>query len=85
MHYIFKVNELLGLIVFQLSDDGQTLVQLAQTCKLFMAAALPVIWRELPSIAPLLKLLPNDAVSVQRVAQSIFWDIVSALVTPVER
>jgi hypothetical protein len=65
MHNIFKVNKLLVQIVLQLSHDSTTLLLMAGTCKLFMTAVLPVIWRELPLIVPLLKLLPNDAISLQ--------------------
>jgi hypothetical protein len=77
MHTIFKVNELLALIVLQLSHDGETLVRIAQTCKLFLTAALPIIWRELPSVVPLLKLLPNEAVLVDYDWKTESWTIVS--------
>jgi hypothetical protein len=66
MHRVLSIAELLSLILLYHEYDRRTLVRIGGTNKALMLAALPLLWRHMDSIIPLLQLLPNDAVSLER-------------------
>jgi hypothetical protein len=76
MHKLFNVNELLALVLSHLQSDKATLSRVARTNKVFNAAALPLLWKNLPSVVPLLRLLPNGAVTCTQDSEE-GWVIVS--------
>jgi hypothetical protein len=80
MHHIFKISELLTLVLQNHEDDKALLARAARTNSFFKGAALPLLWRRLESIIPLLQLLPPDAVSVQKESENV-WTIVSPACT----
>lgn len=61
MHALWDIPELVQLI-FGLVDR-RTVTQLARVCRLFWLQALPLIWRSVDGLGPLLRLLPEDAVT----------------------
>jgi hypothetical protein len=77
MHKIFKINELIALVLSHLQSDRATLSCVARTSKLLKAAVLPLLWKDLPSVLPLLRLLPTDAVTCTLDSESGGWFIVS--------
>jgi hypothetical protein len=77
MHRFFNINELIALVLSHLQSYEPDLSRVARTSKLFNAAALPLLWRELLSVVPLLRLLPDDAVTFTRHHEDDDWVIVS--------
>ncbi|KAI0777607.1 hypothetical protein BD413DRAFT_467700 [Trametes elegans] len=63
-HRCLLVNELFRTISDELCSDGRTgrdaLAQLSRTCKTMHEAVTPVLWENMTSLVPLLKLLPRD-------------------------
>ncbi|CDO77562.1 hypothetical protein BN946_scf184912.g61 [Trametes cinnabarina] len=47
-------------------EESTALVQLSLTCKALHAAVLPLLWRDMDDIVPLLKLLPQSSWSEHR-------------------
>jgi hypothetical protein len=66
MHHIFRISELLSLILGYHEDDKQTLAHIARTNRLLMLNALPLLWRSMNTLIPLLQLLPDDALTLER-------------------
>lgn len=65
IHPCLRVPELVDLIFrsfeeLDLPPSLAALASLARTCRLFSEPALDVLWSRLPSIAPLLKLFPEE-------------------------
>jgi hypothetical protein len=50
-------------------DDRATLLALALTCRAFTNPALSVLWRNLPSLTPLVKLIPETMLSERRLTE----------------
>jgi hypothetical protein len=65
MHHIFHISELIAYVLSYLQDKKATLSCVAQTCGFLQVVSLPILWRDLSSIVPLLQLLPKDAVTIQ--------------------
>jgi hypothetical protein len=66
MHHCLEIEELLRTVFQWVYMDriplrGRcTLVSLAESCRIFTDTALDILWQELPTLVPLLKLLPDD-------------------------
>lgn len=72
MHRCLYIPEVLVLIIRELRHlarlqrklrarcDSSVLGPLARTCKAFNEPAISVLWEELPSLSPVLGLLPED-------------------------
>lgn len=65
MHHCLSIPEVLTLIFKSVGYQGQnsqicrtTLAALARTCHVFSSPALDILWHELPSLGPLLKIIP---------------------------
>jgi hypothetical protein len=85
MPHIFHIAELLSLILQYHEEDRKTLARIARTSKLFMRADLPLLWRRMDTIIPLLQLLPNGAVLLERELSFAdnpwlgnYWNVVSS-------
>ncbi|CAA7266226.1 unnamed protein product [Cyclocybe aegerita] len=75
MHYCLQVPELVSNIfqycrandeaVYRRSPRLKSLPALAQTCQFFLAPALDAHWHTIPSLEPLLNLLPQDVVELR--------------------
>lgn len=64
MQRAVAVPELRGLFASHLNDRSD-LFHLAQTARAFESPALDSLWRELPSLIPLLALFPREAVQIR--------------------
>ncbi|CDO73366.1 hypothetical protein BN946_scf185008.g129 [Trametes cinnabarina] len=73
-HRCLLVNEIFRLIAEDLFRTGnmRALVALAQTCKGMHQAVLPVLWQQMPSLAPLLRLFPKPGWSEILIRKSKF-------------
>ncbi|KAI0674229.1 hypothetical protein C8Q78DRAFT_1067328 [Trametes maxima] len=62
-HHCLYISEIAQQIVEELASEHErhALSQLARTCKALNEVAVPALWRELTSIAPLLRLFPQNA------------------------
>jgi hypothetical protein len=70
MHQVFAIPELLYLIFAEISNDDQALLSLARTCRRFHQPSVAILWRNLDSVLPLMKLLPEDSVTFERTEDS---------------
>ena len=66
MHPCLCVNEILRLIATYLSDDGPTLYDMIQTCKLFHEAIIDILWEIIPGVQPLLQFIPEHTYTRDR-------------------
>lgn len=70
LHPCLQVPELVDMIFRWLGEDPvyapMTLNSLARTCHWFLEPALDVLWSNLPSIGPLICVLPEDAWSKEK-------------------
>ncbi|KAI0917094.1 hypothetical protein AcV7_009823 [Taiwanofungus camphoratus] len=64
MHPCLQIPELMSIIFEMVLDDtlggAKTLATLARTCSCFHNLALDILWRTLPTLAPLIKCLSED-------------------------
>jgi len=82
MHHLFLIDELLVKIIQDIRESGiETLAAVARTCQVFHAPAIEVLWQCLMNIAPIVRLLPDDAWSIRLVhGQRIYYDLRRTLV-----
>ena len=70
LHPCLQVPELVDMIFRWLGRDPiygpRTLSSLARTCRWFLEPALDVLWSNLPSVGPLMCVLPADAWSIEK-------------------
>ncbi|KAL6306391.1 hypothetical protein BKA93DRAFT_748409 [Sparassis latifolia] len=59
LHPALRIDEILRKIFAYLSADRQSVARVARTCKVFSDVALCLLWSELESLLPLLRLFPT--------------------------
>jgi len=73
LHNAFQISEILSIILENFYDescysiDYSSLASMAETCKLFSAPALAILWRHLDSLIPLLTVIPCFMHGVRRI------------------
>jgi hypothetical protein len=64
MHSVVAIPEIANMIFQYLKDDAPSLNSLCRTCLEFHVHTISMLWESLPSVTPLMLLLPSDAVEV---------------------
>jgi hypothetical protein len=60
MHPSLRIAEIQEIILQNLKDEKPALAALASVCQALYTPSVAALWSSLPSVAPLIRCLPND-------------------------
>lgn len=64
MHRVFGIDEILLHILKNL-EAYSDVAAMARVCRTFHETSLDIVWREIPSLEPLINCMPSDLVEIR--------------------